>query len=62
MKKNYLLCLRLETEVLEKLKKQANEEDVTVSELCRKKLGGCTRLDKIEMILEELSKKLNVRR
>ena len=58
MKKNYLLCLRLETEIFEKLKKQAEQEEISVSALCRQKLGGCSKLTKIEIMLEEINKKL----
>ena len=59
MRKNYLLCLRLETETLELLKKQAEQEGISMSALCRQKLGGCSKLTKIEIMLEELNKKLN---
>jgi hypothetical protein len=59
MKKNSQIHLFIETEILHTLKRQADEEDISVSELCRQKLRECSRLTKIEMILEDLRKKLN---
>ena len=59
MKKNSQIHLFIETEVLHILKKQADEEDITISELCRQKLRECSRLARIEIILEDLRKKLN---
>lgn len=59
MKKNSQIHLFIETEVLHILKRQADEEGISVSELCRQKLRECSRLARIEMILEDLRKKLN---
>ena len=61
MRKNCKLRLRLETEVLQGLKKQAEQEDITLSELCRHKLRESSRLVRIEIILQEIQKKLNTK-
>jgi len=61
MKKNYLLCVRIETEVLESLKKQAEQEGITLSVLCRQKLMESSRLVRMDIILQEIQKKLNVK-
>jgi len=61
MRKNYLLCVRIETDVLEKLKKQASDLGISVSEFCRQKLRECPQLNKIELIVEEIKKNLNTK-
>ena len=57
MVKNYHLTIFVETEFAEKLKKQAEAEQITLSELCRKRLGN-NKLEKIEFILENIQRKL----
>ena len=59
MKKNCQLHLFLETELLDQLKKQANEENISVSELCRKKLTESSKINRIEFMLEQISRRLN---
>ena len=56
---NAQLHLYLESELLEKLKKEAEAERISISELCRNKLGSCSKLTKIEFLLESISKRLN---
>lgn len=58
MRKNSEIHLKLETDMLLKLKKQAEEEKISISELCRKKINEEPSLKKIEFILNELSKKI----
>ena len=58
MKKNYLFCLRLETEVLDNLKKQASEDGISVSELIRKKIKETPKLVKMELMLDQIYKKV----
>lgn len=60
MKKNYKLRIRLETSVVEILKREAEEEKITLSELCRHKLSSSPKLVAIELLLQNLCKKLNV--
>ena len=57
MKKNTQLHLVVETDLFERLKKQAKEEGTTISELCRQKLREGSRLIKIEMMLEKILSK-----
>jgi hypothetical protein len=61
MRKNYLLCIRIETDVLEKLKKQAGDSGISVSEFCRQKLRECPQLNRIESIVEEIKNNLNTK-
>ena len=56
MRKNFQVHLYLETELLEKLKKQAIENKTTVSDICRQKLKENTQLTRIEFILEEVKR------
>ena len=57
---NAQLHLVLSSELLEKLKKEATEKEITISELCRQKINGNSQLDNIELTLERLIKKLKV--
>jgi hypothetical protein len=44
----------VETELFEKLKKESQEEGISISELSRQKLRESSRLAKIEFMLEKL--------
>lgn len=57
MKKNYHLTIFVETEFVEKLKKQAEDEQITLSELCRKRLRN-NKIDKIEFMLSQIYQKV----
>lgn len=57
MWKNSHIHLLLETELLDKLKKEAQEASLTLSELCRRKLKEETQLSRIEKMLIEINKK-----
>lgn len=59
MKRNSQIHIFIETEVLQNLKKQADEEGLSISELCRRKLHECSRLVRIEFMVEQINKKLN---
>ena len=59
MGKNSQIHLFLETEILESLKIEAGNLDISLSQLCRKKLKECPQLNRIESKLEEIQKKLN---
>jgi len=56
--KNSQIHLFLETDVLQSLKIQARNLGISLSKLCRKKLGECSQLDRIEIRLGEIEKKL----
>lgn len=60
MKKNSEIHLKLETLMFEKLKRQAQEESLSISELCRRKINDEPALKKIELILSDLNKKINI--
>lgn len=56
MKKNSQIHIFLETDLKEKLEKLAEEQGISISELCRQKLKDNDRLIKIEMMIEKLMK------
>jgi len=57
MGKNAHLHIVLDSEFLEKLKEQAREKMISLSELCRLKLQNNLQLDKIEYMIEKLLNK-----
>jgi hypothetical protein len=59
MKKNSQIHLFLETDLKEKLEKQAQEQELSFSELCRQKLKENDRLMRIEDMLEKLISRTN---
>lgn len=56
MRKNFQIRFRIETDVAEKLKKQAKENGIFMSELCRQKIKAPHPLVRIESILERIEK------
>ncbi len=58
MKKTFQLHLRIESEVIESLRRQAQETHITLGELCRQKLRANTQLTRIEMLMENLTNQL----
>ena len=58
MGKNSQIHLVLETRFLNYLKEQAEEKGITISEFCRQKLKQDPQLDKIEIILNKINKKI----
>lgn len=56
MKKNSQIHLVLETELLELLKKEALDREISISEHIRQKLRKNTQLTRIEILLEKLLK------
>ena len=57
MKKNSQLHVVIETHKLNRLKKEAKEQDVSLAELCRRKLKPQPQLDRIENKLDRLLKR-----
>ena len=57
--KNSQLHIALETALFNSVKYEAEKYNVSVSELVRMKLRDSSQLTKIEMLLEELNKKLS---
>lgn len=52
MKKNAHIHLVLETEALDKLKEEARQRGVTLSEMCRLKIASPSKLERVENLLE----------
>ncbi len=59
MKKNSKINVWIETELYQKLKKQAEDEGTNLSQICRRRLMENPPLIKIENMISELSKKIN---
>lgn len=57
MKKNSYIQIRIETEILNKLKLKASSMGLSLSEFCRYKLLESCQLDKIESMLSQLINK-----
>jgi len=51
---NSQLHLVLSSDLLEKLRKESDNRDLTISDLCREKLREDSQLDKIEFMLKKL--------
>ena len=56
MKKNAQLHILLETRLLNQLKKEAEEQEVSLGHLCRQRLRKKNQLDRIEGKLDKLIK------
>lgn len=58
MKKNSHLHILIETSLITKLKEEAQEKEVSLGQLCRQKLRRQLQLDRIEMKLDKIMKKI----
>ena len=56
MKNNSHIHIKVNSDFLETLKRQAREKMITLSELCRLKLGTSVQLDQIENKINKLLK------
>ena len=56
MRKNFQIHLYLETELVEKLKKEAVDKKKSVSDICRQKLKEDMQLDRIETMIGKIYK------
>ena len=56
--KNSQIHLILETDFKAKLVKEAEDNKISLSELCRRKLKKNSQLTRIELILEKIEKKI----
>ena len=59
MKKNHQIHLFLEKDLKEKLQKEADRLNISLSELCRHKLKNSFPLTKTKFLLEKLVSELN---
>ena len=60
MKKNAQIHLLIESELIERLKSEASEKNVSLSEICRQKLKQDHQLNRIENILGKMDEKLSI--
>ncbi len=60
MKKNSQIHLYLETEILDKLKKYAKDNNISISEVCRRKLREIPQLTRIEALIADLNNQLKM--
>lgn len=58
MGKTFQLHLRMENGAICSLKREAEERKLFVSELCREKLMANSKFQKMEIMLEDISKRL----
>lgn len=58
MKKNYRIGIKVEKDLVENLKYEANTLGLTFSDICRQKLKKNHQLIKIELILETILKEM----
>jgi hypothetical protein len=59
MKNNSEIHLKLETDLFEKIKRQAIEDGVSISEICRRRIKENPQLTRIEFLMNDLNKRLN---
>jgi len=59
MGKNSQIHLYLETNLHEALLRESEEENISISEICRRKLKKNTQLTRIELRLENIEKKIS---
>lgn len=62
MKKTFQIHLRIENNVVELLKKQARENNISFAELCRQKLRENPQLSRVENLIENLHTQLNIQK
>jgi len=60
MKKNAQIHLLIESEVVDKIKKEAEDKSVSWSEICRQRLRQNNQLDKIESMIKMLQEQLSL--
>ena len=59
MKKNCKLRIRIDTEIMNKLQREADDSEISLSELIRQKISPPLSIVKILAILEDIQSKLN---
>jgi hypothetical protein len=58
MKKNSQIHLKIETELLEKLKKEAQQNYISISEVCRNKLKKPDAMQEVLITLKSIERKV----
>ena len=59
MRKNCKFRLRLDSELMDRLRKEAEDLDIPVSELVRRKISPSPDITQMLFMLKEIQKKLN---
>ncbi len=62
MKKNYQLHIVVDKNLYETIKKEAMENEISMGDICRLKLKEYNKLVKIELMIENMQKRLNFNR
>jgi len=60
MRKNCQLHFWIESDLLEKLKKESDETNINLPELCRRKLKSSPRLDRLEFMINRFERLIKV--
>ena len=58
MKKTYQIHLRIESDIIEQLKRQASKSNMSLAELFRKRIRDSYQLNRIEELILNLSKRV----
>ncbi|MEK6915973.1 MAG: hypothetical protein AABW89_05540 [Nanoarchaeota archaeon] len=58
MRKNYLLCIRIETSLIDKLRKEAENNNLPISEIVRQKLIEPSAIEEVRYIVKKIHEKL----
>lgn len=58
MKKNYLLCIRIQTSLMDKLRKEAENNNLSISEIVRQKLVEPSAIEEIKYNVKMIYEKL----
>ena len=58
MRKNYLLCIRIETSLMDKLRKEAENNNLPISEIVRQRLVEPLAIEEIKGIVKKIHEKL----
>jgi hypothetical protein len=58
MKKNVRLSLRITSDLLNSLRKESQEQETSIANLCREKLNNRSQLNKIESLIMDIQKRI----
>ena len=58
MKKNIRLSLRITSDLLNNLRREAEDQETSIASLCREKLNNRSQLNKIESIVLDIQKRV----
>lgn len=58
MKKNVRLSLRITSDLLNNLRKESEDQEMSIANLCREKLNNRSQLNKIESLILDVQKRI----